>query len=96
MDNEALKSVFVGRIPYFGVGRSNLPGIPAYGNIGMVAGLGGMSPVVGKGLTSDNPFQQVDAPEYDRLGSIHSLGIPSVRIAEVPSEYIIRAYNRYD
>jgi hypothetical protein len=93
--NEAIKSRYVGAVPYFGVTPPNIPGIPTYGNIGFVGRLGGMSPVVGKGITNDNPFQQVDSPDFDRLGSFYSLGVPRVRLAGVPSEYVIRAYTDY-
>lgn len=95
MTNEAIKTRYLGSIPYFGVGRQNLPSVPYIGNIGFVGRLGGMSPVVGEGMLRDNPFQQVNEIETADVQSDFSLGVPIVRLAEVPEEYIIRAYTAY-
>lgn len=45
-------------------------------------------------MVSDNPYQTVDTDPYQRLGSDYSLGIPRVRLARVPADFIEQAYER--
>ena len=93
--NETYKSRFIGAVSPFGRGYPNIPGIPVYGNIGFVPGLGGVSPVMGKVLTGDNPYQTVDTDPYQRLGSDYSRGIPRFRFARVPERFIRDALRRH-